>query len=154
MFVKSIVGRKTNATAREYGIDGMTRIQSGTRSELCLQDPADPSNNLGRGSKTIKHVQALFYSAREQIERAMNEWEKTTESERQNVNRGCLDPLVGASYAHFEKKRSMVERKVSQAEETYQDLLEELFKDWNVRKDLWENLRGRIQKSSLNTVVL
>ena len=151
IFDKSIVGMKKNATARQYGVDVM---QKGTPSALCLQDPADPSNDLGRRSKTIKHVQALFYSAREQIERAMNEWEKMTEGERQNVNRGCLDPLVGASYAHFEKKRSKVERTVSQAEEPYQDLQEELFKDQNVRKDLWETLRGRNQKSSLNAVEL
>lgn len=154
MFDRSIVGMKNNATAKRYGVDVMGKIKSGTPSALCLQDPAKPSNDLGRGANTIKHVQALFYSAREQIERAMIEWEKTTESERQNVNRGCLDPLVGASYAHFEKKRSKVERTVSQAEEPYQDLLEELFKDQNVRKDLWEALRGRNQKSSLNTVVL
>lgn len=114
MFDKSIVGMKTNATARKYGIDVMPKIeQSGKRFALCLQDPANPSNDLGRQSYCIKQVQTLFYSAREQIERAMNGWEKMTESERQNVKRGCLDPLVGASYAHLEKKRSWVKRMMS-----------------------------------------
>lgn len=151
MFNKSIVGMKNNATARQYGIDVMDtdlyRSKSRQRSLLCLQDPADPSNNLGRFARPdiIKQVQELFYSAREQIEQAMNEWEKMTESERQNVNWGCLDPLVRTSYAHLEEKRSKVERTLSRAEGPYQDLLEELFKDQNVRKDLWENLRDRIQ---------
>lgn len=126
MFDKSIVGKKGSSKARLYGID-VLRKHNERPSDLCLQDPADPTNDLGFGSYAMKHVQEVFRSARERIEQAMSEWEAMAEIERQNVDKGCLDPLVGACYAQFERRRSRVERNVGPAEEFIQDLKEECF---------------------------
>ncbi|MCJ1464889.1 hypothetical protein MMC07_003504 [Pseudocyphellaria aurata] len=116
MFNKTLKGLKGNSTARILGVDVMLRHKEESSFYLCLQDPADPTNDLGRGAYGIKHVQAVFRSARERIERAMCDWEGMSRSERQNVNAGCLDPLVGASYTYFERQRAFVKRAVEQTE--------------------------------------
>lgn len=111
IFDKSIVGMRGNSTAKLYGVDVMCKHDD-EPFLLCLQDPADPTNDLGCRTRAIKHVQAVFHSARERIEQAMREWEAMTQRERQNVNEGCLDPLVGACYTGFEEQRSLVKRVV------------------------------------------
>lgn len=153
MFDKSIVGMEGNSTARLYGIDVMRKYQYEGPFLLCLQDPADSSNDLGCKSYAIKHVQAVFRSARERIEIAMREWEAKTESERQNVKNGCLDPLVRALYTSFEERRTRVKKAVGQAEGLNQDLLDEWFlKTRMFERPLGDFLTDRDQKSSPNMV--
>lgn len=110
MFEKSIVGMKGNSTAKLYGID-ILRKHDIEPYLLCLQDPADLTNDLGCRSYAIKHVQAVFCSARERIDQALREWEAMTPNERQNSNKACLNPLVGASYNYFENRRGLVKKK-------------------------------------------
>jgi non-canonical poly(A) RNA polymerase PAPD5/7 len=67
---------------------------------LCLQDPADPQNDLGRKSYCIMDVQKLFRYALKGILR--NRQGANTESNRP----GVLFPLVGANYDDFQRKRA------------------------------------------------
>ena len=153
-FDKSIVGMKENSTARLLGIDRLRKASNRGPFFLCLQDPADPSNDLGISSYGIKHVKAVFCSAREEIEQATREWEAMEETERKNVTEGCLDPLVGASYAHFERRRKMIKQKMAQTEEFSQDLSEEKFSETRMfEKSLGEFLIEPRQTSSPEAVV-
>lgn len=154
MFDKSLKGMKGNSTARISGVDVMPKSRNERPFYLCLQDPADPTNDLGNGAYAIKHVQAVFRSARERIERAMCEWEGMTKSERENVNTGCLHPLVGASYTHLESQRDFVKRAVGQTEEVNQELADEYFqKSRMFARPLDEFLMKRSQTPSLDAAV-
>ncbi len=84
---------------------------------LCLQDPADPTNDLGRRSHMIKHVQEVFKAARREIKIAMQRWELMSRSEREGLTKGgfCLQPLVGADYTHFEAGRRRLEKSMQKA---------------------------------------
>lgn len=126
MFDKSIVGMKGNSTAKLYGIDILCKHDI-EPFLLCFQDPADRTNDLGRSSYAIKHVQAVFCSARERIDQALREWEAMSPSERQNLNKACLDPLVGACYNHFEIQRARVKQVGDQLEAVKQEAPEDFF---------------------------
>ena len=75
---------------------------------LCLQDPADPTNDLGRKAYAIKHVQKLFEQASKGIKLGMAAWEQKTVEERKLIDGGLLNRLVRANYSTFEKERNRV----------------------------------------------
>ena len=66
---------------------------------LSLQDPADDSNDLGKHAYAIKHIQAIFIKAREEI----------MDSTRHG-KLSALDYLVRANYRAFEIHRSSLAR--------------------------------------------
>lgn len=55
---------------------------------LCLQDPADETNDLGRKAATIKHAQATFLDIHAMLLKDIEE----------NTCASILSPLVGSSY--------------------------------------------------------
>jgi len=78
---------------------------------LCMQDPANPLNDLGAQAYNIKHVQALFRVARTKLlilfqkfdhlpplKDQYNRWSQTA----------MLDPLVGADYRWFQSRRARI----------------------------------------------
>ena len=80
------------------------------RTQLCLQDPANPVNDLGKKSHTIKHVQAFFKVAREAVIEKMAHWDRMTEDGRMLTGDCLLDPLVKANYNDFDARREKIRR--------------------------------------------
>ena len=66
---------------------------------LCLQDPADATNDLGRKGFSIKHVQATFRAIEKELKKNIQDNQKTS----------LLAPLVGCSYALFKDRREKLE---------------------------------------------
>jgi non-canonical poly(A) RNA polymerase PAPD5/7 len=62
---------------------------------LCLRDPADPTNDLGRKAVAIKHVQktlkALYYTLDRDV--------------RMNTRISLLSTLIGPSYMLYKERR-------------------------------------------------
>lgn len=83
---------------------------------LCLQDPADPLNDLGRKSHSIKHVQEVFRQSSRTLRDKLEDWDNIPSEERELRQESLLDPLVGAHYAHFKEKRRILAKAAAQAE--------------------------------------
>ncbi len=92
------------------GIDEIVRGQNRRKPYLLsLQDPANDSNDLGRNSYAIKHVQAVFNKARQSILSALEQGQVQPEGHGKEGTWSYLDPLVRADYKSFEENRSKVE---------------------------------------------
>ena len=111
---------------------------------LCLQDPADAYNDLGRPSYAIKHIQLIFSRMRTSIRKLLSRRGLTQESEDWSF----LAPMVRADYSSFEITRRDIEHcntpdvglNLEDAdEETISALLERRFKIY----------RGEMEKDSL-----
>lgn len=72
---------------------------------MSLEDPADVSNDLGRNISGIKHVQACFIEAREQIRKRMAAWDNACD-----YGSPILAWCLGGDYTAFEEARWQVER--------------------------------------------
>lgn len=77
---------------------------------LCLQDPADPSNDLGKQAYAIKHIQATFGKARWTMIRSMGAWNRLSKISQEACGQrlGLLDALVCAQYKHFDANRNKI----------------------------------------------
>ncbi|KAL9607985.1 MAG: hypothetical protein Q9167_007157, partial [Letrouitia subvulpina] len=76
---------------------------------LCLQNPANPAEDVGTKAYSIKHIQKTFAKARNALLKDLESWENGTEQQRQEMKGGLLYPLIGADYSRFEAKRKKVE---------------------------------------------
>lgn len=93
------------------GIDEIVRDRNRRKPYLLsLQDPANDSNDLGKSSYAIKHVQTVFNGARESILGALQRGQEAPKPRRKDQKRSYLDSLVRADYTDFEANRSKVER--------------------------------------------
>ena len=75
---------------------------------LCLQDPANPLNDLGNKSYAIKHVQALFRATRESLRSKMDNLDRLLPPEstpRMGHEGALLDALIGADYRWLNSQR-------------------------------------------------
>ena len=72
---------------------------------LCLQDPADPVNDLGKKAYRIKHIQATFMVLREAMIRSMATWERENAATRESAIYSVLLHALGAKYRMFEYQR-------------------------------------------------
>lgn len=102
------------------GIDALPKLNPSRQPYLlCMQDPADPTNDLGRKCTSIKHIQVVFHTAERLVRFAMKKWEMMDKSKRESTMMaaagGCLWPLVGADYRCFEKNRDKLEQSVQKA---------------------------------------
>lgn len=88
-----------------WSIDLIRKCNRKNPWALCLQDPADPVNDLGRKAYQIKHVQASFSAARQRISAKLQMWDQMDTEARQRWAQGLLDPLVRARYDDFEASR-------------------------------------------------
>ncbi|KAI4129116.1 MAG: hypothetical protein LQ347_003908 [Umbilicaria vellea] len=84
---------------------------------LCLQDPADPFNDLGRQSPSIKHVQEVFRQTSITLRNRLEDWDNNSSKERDPGQESLLDTLVGAHYGHFKGRRRILAKAATQAEE-------------------------------------
>lgn len=88
------------------GIDKMQTFYPRKPYLLCLQDPANDLNDLGKNAYAIKHVQATFYNAQKKFRNALK---RDTKLKKGKIPTP-LDHLVRADYRAFEVRRSRVER--------------------------------------------
>lgn len=66
---------------------------------LCLRDPADDTNDLGRKGIAIKHIQATFAHLHSQL----------VDDIKKNTRPSLLGPLVGPSYMLNYKPREKLQ---------------------------------------------
>ncbi|KAL9019893.1 MAG: hypothetical protein Q9185_002835 [Variospora sp. 1 TL-2023] len=91
------------------GIDSMAAGNPRQPYLLCLQDPADPRNDLGSKAYAIKHIQATFSMARKTITGAMGVWNRRSDLASHNgAKLGLLDALVCGNYEQFNSDRNKV----------------------------------------------
>lgn len=74
---------------------------------LCLQDPADPLNDLGSKSYSIKMVQKLFSFTHAEIKQSMLHLNTDLEEREKIARQGLLFPLVGANYQWLKRERGV-----------------------------------------------
>ncbi|KAI4109979.1 MAG: hypothetical protein L6R37_000329 [Teloschistes peruensis] len=107
-FVK---GRK-NAVAEDpglCGIDAIAKIDARYPYLLCLQDPADPTNDLGTKAYAIKHIKQTFRAARGKIISKMHRADKQARSTSKSLaDVALLAPLLRANYHDFQHRRAML----------------------------------------------
>ena len=96
------------------GIDMMEKFYPRKPYLLCLQDPANHVNDLGKNAYAIKHIQATFNTARQRIQAASEEPNKNFDDKSRAWS--CLDSLVRADYRQFEKRRSKIARSLSRGQ--------------------------------------
>ena len=88
------------------GIENLIKNSSRRRPYLlCLQDPANAYNDLGRPSYAIKHIQLTFKEMHTSIEKALSDPGLTQKTE----DRSFLAPMVRADYSFFEIARRKIE---------------------------------------------
>lgn len=68
---------------------------------MCLRDPADETNDVGRRAVAIKHVQTTFRHLREQME---------TDSKTNNDRPSLLAPLVGPVHELNHERRQLLQQ--------------------------------------------
>ncbi|OCK84489.1 hypothetical protein K432DRAFT_345033 [Lepidopterella palustris CBS 459.81] len=66
---------------------------------LCLQDPAEATNDLGKKGFGIKHIQKTFMTLEKELRKDLQE----------NTRASLLAPLVGSSYVLFKNRRKKME---------------------------------------------
>ncbi|KAL8936821.1 MAG: hypothetical protein Q9216_004732 [Gyalolechia sp. 2 TL-2023] len=92
------------------GIDLIGRTNPRHPYLLCLQDPADPTNDLGRKAYAIKHIQQTFATARKIMVSGMEAWDQRPNGTTANDdNISLLDALVHGNYGRFEHDRRGIE---------------------------------------------
>lgn len=72
--------------------------------EFLLQDPAAPSINLGRSSRKVGVIQAIFATAVKDMRQKIKEYETASVKEKLNV--ALLSPMVGGNYVPFLDRRA------------------------------------------------
>ncbi|KAL8695210.1 MAG: hypothetical protein Q9218_000248 [Villophora microphyllina] len=93
------------------GIGAIAKINAYQPYLLCLQDPADPTNDLGKKAYAIKHIQETFFTARKIIERYMRGWDSRSGHDSKSMaDRALLVPLVQANYTDFNARRAKIDR--------------------------------------------
>lgn len=93
------------------GIDGIAKANARQPYLLCLQDPADSTNDLGNKAYAIKHIQKTFASVRSTILRQMQLWDSgEIEASENPISTALLGALVQARYQHFGSNRSKMVR--------------------------------------------
>ncbi|KAL9122263.1 MAG: hypothetical protein Q9187_001182 [Circinaria calcarea] len=112
---KPLSAEEREANSRDpylWSIDLIRKCHPDKPWALCLQDPADPVNDLGRKTYQIKHVQASFAAARQRIWSRVQRWDRMDIKTRQTWAQGLLDPLVRARYDEFEASRQVLARSI------------------------------------------
>lgn len=80
----------------------ISRLEEG-EYRLCLQDPADPWNDLGRKTYRIKEIQAVFREVAQGLSTSMTAWSS------RDKDYSLLAPLVGGDYSDFEQLRDCIQ---------------------------------------------
>ena len=89
------------------GIDIIRKPKQDMPYLLCLQDPGNPTNDLGKRILEIKNIQACFTTARQNVIHSLRRWESLAESDVQYKRKRYtfLNSLVSADYEAFYRQR-------------------------------------------------
>ncbi|MCJ1381887.1 hypothetical protein MMC17_004999 [Xylographa soralifera] len=92
------------------GIDIIRKPKEDLPFLLCLQDPGNPTNDLGKRINQIKNIQACFATARENLIHSLRRWETLVEYNALQKRRqySFLDSFVGGDYSTFHWQRQQV----------------------------------------------
>ena len=84
--------------------------QKGRGYLMCLQDPADPFNNLGANAWKIKHIQATLVHLKRMLDQNLEIFAGLIGAKGRDArtirNFSLLRPLIGANYTEFLKART------------------------------------------------
>ena len=110
---KKIKHKGTLTEREEHSSDpvlkGMDLIRKRKESHpwlLCLQDPGDPKNDLGKNALLIERVQSVFSHAYRSIAKNVAYWETISDGRRESFS--FLDSLIRAKYDNFVACRQVV----------------------------------------------
>ena len=107
-----------------HGIDIMKTFDRRKPYLLCLQDPADPMNDLGKRAYGIKHVQDMFRKFSQQLKDQMKEWDE----DKSNRNPyGLLGNFLEASYTALDYQRCKMRGWVVKRDPSLTPILQESF---------------------------
>ncbi|MCJ1307736.1 hypothetical protein MMC25_001384 [Agyrium rufum] len=81
-----------------HGIDRLQKYYPDRPYLLCLQDPANPVNDLGRQCLQIREIQTLFRKKQQEIGHLIQRWDSMDKLEREQADWTILDPLLRANY--------------------------------------------------------
>ena len=93
----------------DHAFDGMLQVAKTNPRQpylLCLQDPLNAGNDLGKRAYAIKHIRALFQVALTEIEASVDRWGSLSPNERQHPKDLMLDVLIKADYEAMMKDRT------------------------------------------------
>lgn len=82
--------------------------QNGRPYIMCLQDPANPFNNLGVQAVGIKHIQATFRTLGDMMKTNMGMFDKRNPYAPYSI----LEPCLAGNYENFMKRRTELQRTV------------------------------------------
>lgn len=75
-------------------------------ARMYLEDPADPSNNLGGSAYRFRDIQATFIALRTLLQKGMDRWDQTLQSSPKDIRHwSLLSILVGGNYRTFQLSR-------------------------------------------------
>jgi non-canonical poly(A) RNA polymerase PAPD5/7 len=94
--------RMQNQRAGQYRIGLLRRKQPYL---LCLQDPANPINDLGATCHAIKHILQTIKALHADLVRAMEAHDRTPPENRSKGEMSFLLPLVGRSHELYAERR-------------------------------------------------
>jgi predicted nucleotidyltransferase len=77
-------------------------VKPGAEFLMCLQDPADLHNDLGKAAFLIREIQTTFIRSREELKAALQAWD---DGEGKNQQEPLLAPCIGGDYRIFENTR-------------------------------------------------
>ena len=85
---------------------------------LCLQDPGNLVNDLGKSSYLIKDIQVLFQKARDRILSGIDYWDSLDREGREKWDGSLLNPLVTGNWTSFIRGRRHVRQGAKTPTET------------------------------------
>ena len=116
---KTITLAEKEAHARDVYLRGIDKIRKPRSSQdrlrfwlLCLQDPANPVNDLGKNTFRIKRIQTVFRETRKHILKDLVHWENMTMNSRETRQKAVLGALLSARYDIFQAKRRKLQSSV------------------------------------------
>ena len=137
---KMALDDSNNLAADPYlrGIDLLQKLRHDQPFLLCLQDPGDPVNDLGKKAFLIPRIQRLFRFAHDKIAERMREWENILDAEqRGDWSKSMLDSLVKGAYGNLEEQRRHVQKRFStrkkRSSEQLFDKVQVVFADGSAR---------------------
>lgn len=104
---ESIEGQSTSQLS---SIDQLKTYNPQKPYLLCLKDPADKKNDLGRSAYAIKHIQKTFNAIHTQILKNLSDQSRKPDETLNFTTYSLLDGALRADYTAFEKCRSAVDR--------------------------------------------